>query len=1528
MLERIVRLTLLLPLALAASSSGAGALRGSGRVADLRPFGECDDSFPLAASPRSSDGSMRLRRLAAAGSGRHLVPVPPRKGERSEYYESGEYYAPLCPDGRRVGVRELSRCSGGACWDEDLQQCTWECTCAFGTVTPPPTPRSTAVQFRVTEHPVLVHLRRLASGYVINAGVRQTIIKFVEEQLTVALEDLGFGVQLIEVTSPGRLPGMRHAVPLSVKVRAPEDIADFAHSFILEALADYGVRIASRLGSFDGAMDGVSLSFETYDFNDILAGYALVQDEVSEHPVLLHLRRLPQGYRLNRKVQESVVSYIERKLQAIMEEMGFGIEVIEVTYQGRLPGMPHALPLNVKVQAPSDVSSGFVRSIILEALGDSNIDIATELLKIDGIYGVAPGNFAVAFDSYNLDDLLLDGEDDPLEVVNRGPGPAKAPLVYEEAPQKTPGKWEEHEDDIKQHGPSGYWDAAEKGEKPNHWGAVEKDAKPKKFVDNATVADSRRVRPSQRPPVEAGDHRSDKRKKKGNSKRSHSQDSSTPDGSESGDKKPSDDVPVLDHVDIVTTISELPTGLDPPEDRGASRVSYNPKSQTRSNRVEPEGDKIERKKSMFEDKALMSTVRSEREEARKRRAPRSRKAGMGEMLKQSFKFGNRPEDPTMSDETNARQIEPEEVPTKRAPRKSRHNNCRSSFGDVLKQSFTQEFGRYPELPTSQPEGPMADDLDEERANAPPKRKSPKKKGSSARLKSSGHGDKRKKRSTRKPKEEEASSESLASKVDDPSILTMEPPAKAEDRGADRREREGARRKRVSKKRGSMGDRLKQSFKLGLYSEQPKEEEKSRAGLAQAFLLSSPLGKLLRRESVKYSARQPTSSLKLAELLHFFTRAPFNIQADDASNTAMAPPPAVGASPGVGGYDDQPFLLLAATDRPGAGVDAGGGAVGGGGGARVRDPIQTTCPHTGSVVTASHPLRAPSASHRGGTFGVRALVPVPLANMTGRGGDDANSALFVGHGGSTGRGQRGGKDDHLFLLSRSVSGASASGGGGEKNPVWKVRPPEPLSSTRQSLAVSPCGRYLAAAAHSGNCYLWEWTSGDDNLVKVWKAHHRPVTCVLFDDHDGGTLFTAGEDGVVNAWCTIDLVDVDGPESVHPFRTWSEHHLPITSLCTLLGGGAGSTRLVSSSLDRNLIIMELGGSASSSGRNADEGGARTLARMCMPSGIHAVVTDSSAGRLYAGGADGTVYCVDLCRHAIQETLDGAGTAVDANQSGGDPFFIQNGNMSSSKQADFESILSGRHVSSATAPAGPSSDQSRYVSELKGHGKAVTSLALLDPSDLISSSVDVSTAPLLASGSDDGTLRIWDLRSRSCVRVVRPWSSEGAGAATSSAPPVTAVVAVPKSDSGGRAPTSTSASDARSTKRGSAQEDPATWFRPPRRFVRGTSSLEGGGSAAAAGGCRPMLRPRRGESYLKFWEDEHNDEVPPRKRVRKSARTRARTSAPRREEAECRDGASDKVEIARLRKALEESEAVVERWKAVNNQLMVKLKKQQTR
>jgi hypothetical protein len=84
--------------------------------------------------------------------------------------------------------------------------------------------------------------------------------------------------------------------------------------------------------------------------------------------------------------------------------------------------------------------------------------------------------------------------------------------------------------------------------------------------------------------------------------------------------------------------------------------------------------------------------------------------------------------------------------------------------------------------------------------------------------------------------------------------------------------------------------------------------------------------------------------------------------------------------------------------------------------------------------------------------------------------------------------------------------------------------------------------------------------------------------------------------------------------------------------------------------------------------------------------------------------------------------------------------------------------------------------YKSELRGHEKSVTALAVL-----------VEDGAFLISGDSGGTLRVWDLESRGCVRVIMPWSfstrttvsSESEAAKSSGSHPVTSILVVPRGD-----------------------------------------------------------------------------------------------------------------------------------------------------
>ena len=86
----------------------------------------CDESFPLApittlpSSLSLSDHDETRRQLKVA--------IPPYNSQNniqtSNWYETGEYYAPTCHDvktnKRRIDIRYLQQCFGGACWDPQI----------------------------------------------------------------------------------------------------------------------------------------------------------------------------------------------------------------------------------------------------------------------------------------------------------------------------------------------------------------------------------------------------------------------------------------------------------------------------------------------------------------------------------------------------------------------------------------------------------------------------------------------------------------------------------------------------------------------------------------------------------------------------------------------------------------------------------------------------------------------------------------------------------------------------------------------------------------------------------------------------------------------------------------------------------------------------------------------------------------------------------------------------------------------------------------------------------------------------------------------------------------------------------------------------------------------------------------------------------------------------------------------------------------------------------------------------------------
>mmetsp|Transcript_18801 Transcript_18801/g.39412 ORF Transcript_18801/g.39412 Transcript_18801/m.39412 type:complete len:697 (+) Transcript_18801:62-2152(+) len=240
----------------------------------------CDESFPQAPAPPPDSQDHHRRHSISWGRERRLVAIGPG-GQSRKFYETGEYYAPLCPDDSHIDIRKLYRCNAGSCWNEEISQCTFECT--WNAPSPRPTGLPTRMvaptfPFTFTENPLLLSLKDLSDQYRMNAQVRQAIIDYLFRKLKDEVEGLPFDMELITLTYAGRLPGLPHDLPLNAKVRGPPGLADVVLDYIQQLIRDNEQEIVDNLKKLDGtggeAMKNARVVAGTYNVNDIVQGEA------------------------------------------------------------------------------------------------------------------------------------------------------------------------------------------------------------------------------------------------------------------------------------------------------------------------------------------------------------------------------------------------------------------------------------------------------------------------------------------------------------------------------------------------------------------------------------------------------------------------------------------------------------------------------------------------------------------------------------------------------------------------------------------------------------------------------------------------------------------------------------------------------------------------------------------------------------------------------------------------------------------------------------------------------------------------------------------------------------------------------------------------------------------------------------------------------------------------------------------------------------------------------------------------------
>ncbi|KAF6145760.1 hypothetical protein GIB67_016209 [Kingdonia uniflora] len=255
----------------------------------------------------------------------------------------------------------------------------------------------------------------------------------------------------------------------------------------------------------------------------------------------------------------------------------------------------------------------------------------------------------------------------------------------------------------------------------------------------------------------------------------------------------------------------------------------------------------------------------------------------------------------------------------------------------------------------------------------------------------------------------------------------------------------------------------------------------------------------------------------------------------------------------------------------------------------------------------------------------------------------------------------------FLASSQLRQSNSSSGSvlywswNRPQPEVKSFPAEPI----KALVSNSDGAYIIGGGASGNIFVWEAVSG--RLLKMWNAHYRAVTCLVFSE-DESVLISGAEDGCVRVWIFDDIgMQAEACLYVHSF---SEHTLSLTDIVS--GYGGCNAIIISSSEDRTCKVWSV-----SKGK--------LLRNIIFPSVIDAIALDPGEDVFYAGSRDGKIY---IC-------------ALNA-------------------ESDPNSKI-GMHI----------------IGAITDYSAAITCLSFS------------KDGVRLVSGSEDGTIRIWDTKSRQIVR-----------------------------------------------------------------------------------------------------------------------------------------------------------------------------------
>lgn len=325
------------------------------------------------------------------------------------------------------------------------------------------------------------------------------------------------------------------------------------------------------------------------------------------------------------------------------------------------------------------------------------------------------------------------------------------------------------------------------------------------------------------------------------------------------------------------------------------------------------------------------------------------------------------------------------------------------------------------------------------------------------------------------------------------------------------------------------------------------------------------------------------------------------------------------------------------------------------------------------------------------------------------------------------------DPHCLCVVSGPSSYSGQGSGGDyiiasqsKKPVLNVYQwgkPQPhqqchIQEITTALACDSTGTYLLGGTKKGWIYCWEVGTG--LLLTSWQAHFKAVTKIQFTACSQLAV-SCSEDGMARAWEVASIVQLDTSAAKKktttytPFRSWSPHTLAVKDM-VLCGSAATSLRALTCSIDRTLVIFDLHSN-------------KQCLRLALEQPIECLTCSRTEDFVFLGATNGQIFVLDL-------SLAAAGmTAAHAQM------LVVSGHAAQTRPLAGLAASAGNSLSSSSSSSSSSSHRDKPYSVLEGHTRSVTGLAC---------SLDNCT---LVSGSEDGSLRVWDIWTRQCLRESKP-------------------------------------------------------------------------------------------------------------------------------------------------------------------------------